>query len=111
MVLVSFANSFVLLPAKSWLGQKDEITDRQNELEVIKRANEQLQSEIDQLQTPRGVEQAARSELGFVMEGEKRQVLVGSAAAPVDLPDGWPYDLVTRILNVRTVEARSEESK
>ena len=111
LVLVSFANSFVLLPAKSWLGQKDEITDRQNELEVIKRANEQLQSEIDQLQTPRGVEQAARSELGFVMEGEKRQVLVGSAAAPVDLPDGWPYDLVTRILNVRTVEARSEDSK
>ncbi|MGA0878479.1 MAG: FtsB family cell division protein [Ilumatobacteraceae bacterium] len=111
LVLVSFANSFVLLPAKSWLGQKDEITDRQNELEVIKRANEQLQSEIDQLQTPRGIEQAARSELGFVMEGEKRQVLVGSAVAPLDLPEGWPYDLVTRIMNVRTVEAQSDVSR
>lgn len=110
LVLVSFANSFVLLPAKSWLGQKDEITDRQNELEVIKRANEQLQAEIDQLQTPRGIEQAARSELGYVMEGEKRQVLVGSAVAPVDLPEGWPYDLVTRIMNVRTLEARSDTS-
>ena len=108
LVLVSFANSFVLLPAKSWLGQKDEISDRQNELAVIQRATEQLQLEIDQLQTPRGIEQAARSELGYVMEGEKRQVLVGSMAAPLELPSGWPYDLVTRILTVKTIESESE---
>lgn len=108
LVLISFANSFVLLPARSWLGQRDEISDRQTELEVIQRANEQLQFEIDQLQTPRGIEQAARSELGYVMEGEKRQVLVGSADAPIQLPSGWPYDLVTRIVTVRTLEAEAD---
>lgn len=107
LVLVSFGNSFVLLPAKSWLGQKDEISFRQEELEVIKRANDQLQIEIDQMQTPRGIERAARSELGFVMEGEKRQVLVGSATAPLELPGGWPYDLVSQILTIRTIESES----
>jgi hypothetical protein len=106
-VLVSFGNSFVLLPAKSWLGQKDEISFRQEELEVIKHANDQLQIEIDQMQTPRGIERAARSELGFVMEGEKRQVLVGSATAPLELPAGWPYDLVSQILTIRTLETES----
>lgn len=108
LVLISFGNSFVLLPAQSWLGQKDEISFRQEELEVIKRATDQLQIEIDQLQTPRGIEQAARSELGYVMEGEKRQVLVGSATAPLDLPGGWPYDLVSQIMTVRTVEAETD---
>lgn len=111
LVLISFANSFVLLPARSWLGQRDEISDRQTELEVIQRANDQLQFEIDQLQTPRGIEQAARSELGYVMEGEKRQVLVGSADAPIQLPSGWPYDLVTRIVSVRTLEAEADRGE
>lgn len=110
LVLVSFANSFVLLPTKSWLGQKDEISDRRKELAVIQRANDQLQVEIDQLQTPRGIEQAARSELGYVMEGEKRQVLVGSAEAPLELPTGWPYDLVTQIQTVKTVAAEADET-
>lgn len=111
LVLVSFGNSFVLLPAKSWLGQKDEISYRQQELEVMKRATDQLQIEIDQLQTPRGIEQAARSELGYVMKGEKRQVLVGSATAPLDLPAGWPYDLVSQILTVKIVEAETSPPK
>ncbi len=107
LVLISFGNSFVLLPAQSWLGQKDEISFRQEELEVIKRATDQLQIEIDQLQTPRGIEQAARSELGYVMDGEKRQVLVGTAAAPLDLPGGWPYDLVSSIMTVKSAEAET----
>lgn len=111
LVLVSFGNSFVLLPAKSWLGQKDEISYRQEELEVMRRATDQLQIEIDQLQTPRGIEQAARSELGYVMNGEKRQVLVGSADAPLDLPAGWPYDLVSQILTVKTAEAETPPPK
>jgi cell division protein FtsB len=109
LVLISFGNSFVLLPAQSWLGQKDEISFRQEELEVIKRATDQLQIEIDQMQTPRGIEQAARSELGYVMRGEKRQILVGSASAPIDLPAGWPYDLVSRIMVVKTIEAEANQ--
>ena len=109
LVLISFGNSFVLLPAQSWLGQKDEISLRQEELEIIKRATDQLQVEIDQMQTPRGIEQAARSELGYVMSGEKRQILVGAATAPLDLPTGWPYDLVSRIMLVKTIEAEAKQ--
>ena len=41
------------------------------------------------------------------MEGEKRQVLVGTAAAPLDLPGGWPYDLVSQIMTVKTIEAET----
>lgn len=86
------------------MGQRDEASGRQEELDTLRLATEQIQKEIDWLNTPSGIEAAARSELGFVMSGEKRKVLIGSTAAPIELPSGWPYDLVTRIVTVIETE-------
>jgi hypothetical protein len=104
LVVISFGNSFIWLPAKSWMGQRDESAGRQVELDTLRQASEQIQKEIDWLKTPAGIESAARSELGFVMKGEKRKVLIGSATAPLELPAGWPYDLVTQIVTVLETE-------
>lgn len=106
LIVISLGNSFIWLPAKSWMGQRDEASGRQAELDTLRQASEQIQKEIDWLKTPAGIEAAARSELGFVMSGEKRKVLVGTATAPTQLPAGWPYDLVTHIVSV----IESEES-
>jgi cell division protein FtsB len=108
IVVISFGNSFLVLPATSWLGQRDEIDARTKELETIKRATDELQTEVDRLNTPVGVEDAARDELGFVMAGEERRQIVGESQAPVDLPSGWPYDLVTQIVDVRISEAAAK---
>lgn len=90
------------------MGQRDESSGRQAELETLRKASDQIQQEIDWLQTPAGIEAAARSELGFVMAGEKRKVLVGTAEAPIALPPGWPYDLVTQIVTVIENEEQAE---
>ena len=108
LVVISFGNSFIWLPAKSWMGQRDEAAGRQTELDTLRQASDQIQKEIDWLQTPAGIEAAARSELGFVMSGEKRKVLVGTASAPLDLPSGWPYDLVSQIVSVIETEEQLE---
>ncbi|MFZ9158606.1 MAG: FtsB family cell division protein [Ilumatobacteraceae bacterium] len=108
VVVISFGNSFLVLPATSWLGQRDEIDARTEELETIKRATDELQTEVDRLNTPAGIEDAARDELGYVMAGEQRQQVVGESQAPIDLPTGWPYDLVTRIVDVRVSEAAAK---
>lgn len=108
VVVISFGNSFLVLPATSWLGQREEIDARNDELDTIKRATDELQTEVDRLNTPEGIEDAARDELGYVMAGERRQQLVGVAEAPVELPTGWPYDLVTQIVTVRVNEAAAE---
>lgn len=100
LIVISFGNSFIWLPAKSWMGQRNEAAGRQTELDTLRQASEQIQQEIEWLKTPAGIESAARSELGYVMAGEKRKVLVGTATAPTDLPPGWPYDLVTQIVTV-----------
>jgi hypothetical protein len=103
LVVGSFANSFLVLPVKSWFGQRTEFEDRSAELEA-------LQEATDRLQTPEGVEDAARDELGFVMVGENRRTVVGDASAPVDLPWGWPYDLVEEIVRVREAEVQARSS-
>lgn len=108
VIVISFGNSFLVLPATSWLGQREEIGARTEELETIKRATDELQTEVDRLNTPAGIEDAAREELGFVMAGERRQQIVGDARAPIELPAGWPYDLVTQIVTVRVNEAAAK---
>ena len=107
LVIGSFANSFLVLPVRSWFGQRSEFEDRTVELETLREATDRLQAEVDRLNTPEGVEDAARQELGFVMVGEDRRTVVGDAEAPADLPYGWPYDLVEQIVQVREAEARA----
>ena len=105
VVIGSFANSFLVLPVQSWFGQRSQIEDRQHELDTLRAATDRLQTEVDRLNTPAGVEAAARDELGFVMLGEDRRTVVGRAEAPIDLPSGWPYDVVGQIVAMRTQAA------
>ncbi|MEY3822086.1 MAG: hypothetical protein RL628_194 [Actinomycetota bacterium] len=105
VVVFSFGNSFLVLPLTSWFGQRTEIDSRQSELDTIKKATDELQTEVDRLNTAEGIQDAARDELGFVVAGEARQQIVGDATAPIELPTGWPYDLVTQIISVKVNEA------
>ena len=105
VIVGSLANSFLVLPVQSWFGQRTEIGDRQEELDALKEATDRLQTEVDRLNTPAGVQQAAREELGFVMTGEDQRVVVGDVDAPLDLPSGWPYDMVEQIVHAREIEA------
>ncbi|MEI7506580.1 MAG: septum formation initiator family protein [Actinomycetes bacterium] len=111
VVVFSFGNSFLVLPLTSWFGQRTEIDSRQAELDTIKNATDELQTEVDRLKTPEGVQDAAREELGFVVAGEARQQIVGDSAAPIDLPAGWPYDLVTQIISVKVNEAAAKAAE
>jgi cell division protein FtsB len=111
VVVFSFGNSFLVLPLTSWFGQRTEIDSRQTELDTIKKATDELQTEVDRLKTPEGIQDAAREELGFVVAGEARQQIVGDASAPIELPTGWPYDLVTQIVSVKVNEAAAEAAK
>lgn len=104
----SFANSFLVLPVSSWFGQREEIGDRQAELDALREATDRLQTEVDRLGTPDGVRDAARDELGYVMAGEDQGAVVGQSDAPTDLPLGWPYDLVEQIVHLREVEAAAD---
>jgi hypothetical protein len=111
VVVFSFGNSFLVLPLTSWFGQRTEIDSRQTELDTIKKATDELQTEVDRLKNPEGIQDAAREELGYVVAGEARQQIVGDASAPIELPTGWPYDLVTQIISVKVNEAAAKAAE
>ena len=93
--------SLFVLPVKSWLQQRDDLARKQNELAVLNNANAQLAGDVTHLQTPDGIKEAARQEIGLVSIGEQRITVLATPNAPLTLPTGWPYDGIAEIIAVR----------
>ena len=72
---------------------------------MLTAANAELAAEVNYLQTPDGIKEAARAEIGFGELGEKRVTVMPAPEAPITLPAGWPYDGVAQIVAVRQQEA------
>ena len=101
VIAAALMASLFVLPVKSWLQQRDDLTKRQNELAVLGNANAQLAEDVNRLQTPDGIKEAARQEVGYVGVGEQRISVLSTPDAPVTLPTGWPYDAIAQIIAVR----------
>ena len=97
LVTVIGAAIFVL-PISTWRGQDTTIEQRQAQLDELQRVNRELDAETARLQTDDGVREAAREDFGFVEVGEERASVLPLPPLPTDLPDGWPYNLVTAIV-------------
>ena len=106
VILVALAVALIGLPVKGLMSQRGDITQRQKEFAALEDANEQLQTEIQRLQTPEGIRETARKELGYLLPGEKRLALLEAPSLNLALPAGWPYNVVTNILAVRAAAAQ-----
>jgi len=94
-----------VLPVKSWLRQSDELRTRTSEVDTLNNANDQLQREVDRLQTDAGIKEAARTQLDYVEAGEHRITILPSTKPITALPATWPYNLVVQIVSLRSQEA------
>jgi len=101
IVVGAVVASLVGLPLQTYLGQGDEIDRLTEQVERLEEVNADLAAEVDRLRTDEGIIEAARSELGYVIDGERRETLLGLPDLPEDLPSGWPYGPVGDILSVR----------
>ncbi len=104
LIVAALVASVFVLPLQSWLGQKDELAEAQSELSILEKANNQIQAENDRLLTPEGIREAAREEIDYVEQGEQRITVSAITPPSAQLPAGWPYELVTRIVELRTAE-------
>lgn len=105
VVTAALIAALFVLPVKAWLRQQDDIDRKQREVAVLDQANAELSDEIDRLQTPEGIEEAAREEIGYVERGEIRLSVLPAPAAPLTLPSGWPYDAIGQIVTTKSAEA------
>ena len=93
--------SLFVLPVKAYFEQRDLYNKKTAEFDALADANEQLQNEVNDLSTPEGIRNAARTQLGYVLPGEQKLAFAQTPDLPTDLPAQWPYTLVTGIVAVR----------
>jgi cell division protein FtsB len=105
VITAALVAALFVLPVKAWLRQRDDIAVKDKELSALEQANAELTDEVGRLQTPEGIEEAAREEIGYVQRGEIRLTMLPAPPAPITMPSGWPYDTVAKIVAVRQAEA------
>ena len=99
--LVALTVTFLVMPIRTWMNQRDFLDMRSTKYGVYEEVNDALQDEIDALSAPEGVRQAIRSQLGYLLPNERRIPLLAQPEAPITLPDRWPYTMVAGIVSVR----------
>jgi cell division protein FtsB len=102
MIAGALAAAIFVLPVKTMFDQEDQIAERTDQLAELQAVNNDLRSEVARLKTDDGIKEAAREQLGYVEPGEVRQSIREFPPVPTDLPDGWPYSLISGIVAVRT---------
>ena len=108
--MAGFLLAVFTVPVKDWWLQNKVLGAKQAEFDALADANEQLQNEVNKLQTPEGVRAAARDQLGYVLPGETRIRLLPGGALPRTLPNQWPYSLVSGIVAVRQSIAQADNA-
>ena len=101
----AIAAALFLIPVQTWFSQDDDLARRQAQLDQLETVNADLQAEVDRLRTDDGVREAAREEIGYVDATERRQTVLPFPELPADLPDGWPYNVVTDVIALRSLPA------
>jgi hypothetical protein len=99
--LVAILLTLLVLPLRTWFSQRDLLGEREAQYALFEDINDALQDEVDSLQTPTGLQQAIRSQLGYLLPNERRVPLLAQPDAPITLPDRWPHTLIAGILDVR----------
>jgi cell division protein FtsB len=97
----ALAAALFVLPVQTLFGQDRQLDQRRRQVDELNAVNDSLRSEVARLRTDDGVREAAREQLGYVEPGETRQTIRDVPPVPTDLPDGWPYNLVEGIANLR----------
>lgn len=105
VVVLSVVAAFFVFPVQAWLRQQDEIERKQAVADALEAENAEMTREIDRLNTPEGIEEAAREVIGYVKRGEIRLTVLPGTEAPTTLPSGWPYDALAQIVAVRAADA------
>ena len=87
-----------VLPARTWLDQRAELSRAQQKLQVLHDANTKLDARVSALQTPAEIERVAREQYHLKKPGEQAFSLLPAPPAS-GLPPGWPFQLVNGVLH------------
>lgn len=97
----ALAAALFAIPIRNYVAQDEKIAERTSQLERLQAVVADLEAEVARARTADGVREAAREELGYVQQGEQRTSVIDAGMVPTVLPNGWPYNVVTKIHDLR----------
>ncbi len=86
-----------VFPTRTYLAQRAETQRTEHQLEVLKEQNDALSARVTALDTDAEIERLAREQFDLVRPGEQAFAIL-PAPALTDLPAGFPFDLIRKLL-------------
>ena len=105
IAILALVVALFILPVRTWFNQRDLLSQRSTEYAGFEDTNEALQDQVTYLKTDAGLQEAIRSQLGYLHPNERRVPMIDLPAMSTVLPERWPYNVVTNILLVRSLDA------
>ena len=93
--LVIVALTLLAVPARSYLAQRDDISERREVLAEVTERNDRLRERLERLDDPAEIQRIARREYGLVEVGEEAYTVLPPATAGLVLPRAWPFDVLS----------------
>lgn len=104
IAIVAMMLALFVLPVRTWINQRQLLDARQTEYAAYEDTIEALQDQVSYLKTDAGLQEAIRTQLGYLQPNEKRLPLMDLPAMSTVLPERWPYTVISNILLVRTLD-------
>ena len=111
IVLFALVASLFVFPVRTWLHQRNLLAERQAEYAAYEDIVENLQDQVNYLQSPAGLRDAIRTQLGFLAPDEKRVPLMEAPELSAAFPERWPYTIVSTMMLVRTLQATEDAAR
>ena len=86
-----------VFPTRTYLAQRAETQRTQHQLDVLREQNDALSARVTALDTDAEIERIAREQFDLVRPGEQAFAIL-PAPAISDLPAGFPFDLIRKLL-------------
>ena len=104
-VIVALVVSMSVFPVRSLINQRNLIAQKELEYAQYEDVIENLQDQVSYLQTEAGLQDAIRTQLGYLHYNERRLPMMDMPALSTTLPERWPYTIVSTMLLVRSLES------
>jgi hypothetical protein len=105
-VIVALVVAMSVFPVRSYINQRNLIAQKEIE-DVI----ESLQDQVTYLKTEAGLQDAIRTQLGYLRFNERRLPMMDMPALSTALPERWPYTIVSTMLLVRSLESAKKAAQ
>jgi cell division protein FtsB len=105
IAILALVVALFILPVRTWFHQRELLSVRQTEYAGYEDTNEALQDQVTYLKTDAGLQEAIRTQLGYLHPNERRIPMMDLPALSTVLPERWPYSVVANILLVRSLDA------